>query len=196
VSVRDLLRTVAHWLFGDYRFYHVREVDAAPVPESPPWDGRIGPITNLADLAGAKDHTIRAHGSVNRELGYYAFGAWVGDELASFVILASQKALTLKSVWPLEDGEAMLAQVTTEESFRGRGIAPILINYTARKMGELGFRRLYATIWHSNATPMWVFDKAGWQRFAFLMVVYPFGTKRPGRFVWRRTTRQPPAAQI
>ena len=196
MSVRDLLRTVAHWLFGDYRFYHIRAIDVAAVPQAPPWDGRIGPITDLADLAGAKDRTIRARISVDRGCGRYAFGAWVGDKLASFVILVSKKALGLKSVWPLEDGEAMLAQVTTEETFRGRGIAPILINYAARKMGELGFRRLYATIWHSSAASVRAFDKAGWQRFAFLMVVYPFGTKRPIRFVWRRTTKQRTAAQI
>ena len=92
------------------------------------------------------------------------FGAWVDGELVAVCWFQSRQTYRRRGgLFRLADDEAELAQITTAATFRGRGIAGLLIQYAAARMRGCGFRRLYAKIWRDNVASIRTFERAGWR---------------------------------
>lgn len=68
------------------------------------------------------------------------------------------------STWPLKDGEVALMDIATEESKRGRGLAPRLIRAATQHYLTQGRKRLIAFVWWNNSPSLRAFKKAGWRR--------------------------------
>jgi GNAT superfamily N-acetyltransferase len=88
-------------------------------------------------------------------------------------------------LWVLGKDEAMLIDVLTASSHRGRGLAPLLIRHASAEMRRIGWNPLYAFIWHSHHASYHAFDKAGWHHIAWVLEIHPFGARRSLRFCWR-----------
>jgi L-amino acid N-acyltransferase YncA len=77
-------------------------------------------------------------------------------------------------------------EILTREAFRGRGYAPVLLQYAVREMKQNRFKSLYAWIWHSNIASVRAFEKAGWRYIAFVTEVLPFNAGKILRFQWNK----------
>jgi len=185
--MKQFVRSVARRLLGPYALYRVYE-HWEPGPElSEPTGGEV----TLAQLEDA-DELDRSPDLALRGLAEYAgpdafgFEARVDGSLAAACWFWAGERYKSRNFWPLQADEAKLIQITTAEQFRGRGIAPRLIRFASSRMYGLGYRRLYARIWHSNRASIVAFKKAGWREVAFVIEVAPLGIKRPWRLVLRR----------
>ena len=183
------LRAVAHALLGDYQLFHIFRMeprvdgDAAP-PAGGPW--RFGRVHDMGELSLATARSIRAFAESTWD-GCYAFAAWAGDTLAGLAFFKSRQGYEGgRPLWPLGPGEAELVQLTTEETYRGRGLAPLLIRWSSAQMARLGFPGIYAKVWHNYQSSLRAFRKADWRRVAFLVELYPFGTGKRIRLVFPR----------
>jgi GNAT superfamily N-acetyltransferase len=83
-----------------------------------------------------------------------------------------------RNYWPLKHTHAKLIALETEESARGKGLAPMLLQYAARVMADHGFTDLYARIWHSNHPSRRAFRKAGWRFHALVLEFDALGNRR------------------
>ena len=180
------LSAVARRLFGPYvlcRIYSL-SLENGPRPGSSPWT--LGPIRNAEEMKRSSDPTLR-HVAYCATEGAHGFGAWSNGELASACWFWGAELYNReRSFWPLEAQEAKLIELATAEPFRGRGIAPKLMGYASNEMKKLGYRRLFARVWHSNRSSITAFRKAGWVYVAFVVLISPFGVKKPLRFVHTR----------
>ena len=121
-------------------------------------------IQDAGQLAASPHEEIRNQ-TWAMEPDSWLFGAWVEGELAGICwVHARDTYVSRGGFFALRSDEAELAQITVAAAFRGRGIATELIRHTAVQMGALGFRKLYAKIWHDNYASRRVFERAGWQR--------------------------------
>ncbi len=179
-------RRLARRVLGEYALFRIYALDI-PVP-GPIKDTeclRFGPIEDPEELARSGDAELR-------EMVEYAgpeafgFGVWVEGELAAACWYWVGERYRTRGFWPLGEDEAKLVQIATAHRFRGRGIASRLITWSSSRMGEQGFRRLYARIWHSNRASRAAFAKAGWSEVAFVIDIYPLGRRRRLRLVHRR----------
>jgi hypothetical protein len=84
--------------------------------------------------------------------------------------------------WLLSPGEAALSHLVTARPYRSLGIATKLIAFAARQMGEAGYARLYAWIWHSNIPSVRAFQKAAWKDVALTVSLHVPGVGRQIRF--------------
>lgn len=113
--------------------------------------------------------TVSRHPELQRqawvqEPNTWAFGAWVGDELAAVCWFQARDIYYRRGgLFKLQDDEAELAQITTAEIFRGRGLATKLIRHAAWEMQSVGFHKLYAKIWRDNISSVTAFEHAGWE---------------------------------
>ena len=82
-----------------------------------------------------------------------------------------------RGYWPLKDDECKLISLETLPQAKGRGLAPLVISQATLKMSALGFRKIYARVWHSNAASLRAFAKAGWARHALVIEIFPCGRR-------------------
>jgi GNAT superfamily N-acetyltransferase len=134
-------------------------------PQNGPAEGPMSyaAIEDSAELARSCHQELRIQ-ALAHDADAWAFGAWVQGELAAVCWLYARETLRKRGgLFRLAPDEAELAQVTTAQSFRGRGVATNLIQYAAWQMGLGGFRKLYAKIWHDNKASVQAFERAGWK---------------------------------
>lgn len=175
--------------FGEYLFYHIFSLEISTIPLLSVKQFRLGPIENIEQLKNAKDPLFRQY-SIDREQGHFAYGAWVGEELAAFIVFKTRKAFKTPNLWPLAVDEIDLSQLITEKRFRGKGIGPILVQFGALETGKIGFNRVYIKTWHSNTSAQRAYKKAGCRKIAFLAEIYPFNGHKRFRFVFRTESRR------
>jgi hypothetical protein len=87
----------------------------------------------------------------------------------------------------LPPGAAKLVQIVTAQTFRGRGLAPILIAGSAQAMYRDGFRPLFARVWHTNQASRAAFRKARWIEQDMITTISLPLISTPYR--WRRSSR-------
>lgn len=184
------LRAFARWLFGPYDLWRIYalSLDGFHAPTLPSW--QMKPLQDVKELACASDPILRYLAQFGQE-GAQGFGAWVNGELAAACWYWAGETYKKRNFWPLLDDEAKLVEIATAKRFRGRGIAPQLIAFSAEQMKILGYQRLLARVWHSNRASQSAFRKAGWTYVAFVVQVAPFGINKPLRLV-RAVSKTPP----
>jgi GNAT superfamily N-acetyltransferase len=189
--MKQFARSVARRLLGPYALYRIYEHQgpgpgtSGSEPEPAGDDVALAPLENGAALDRPSDPGLRDLASY---AGSEAFGfeARVDGVLAAACWFWVGERYKTRNFWPLHADEAKLVQITTAERFRGRRIAPRLIRFAAAWMHRLGYRRLYARIWHSNRASVVAFERAGWREIALVIEVAPLGISQPWHLVLRR----------
>lgn len=176
-------RQAAHFLFGDYEYYHLfrfekewdQEAPAAISGES----AHVQPIDAAAIEAGP-DPLLR------EQIEEYA-----GDEALLFGCFLGQRLIGICAYWfggryrekrnflKLAPDEAKLVQIVLLPEWRGCGFGRKLIIDSGRAVIAHGFVRLYARVWHSNTASKRAFRQAGWRDLGSVLELYPLRRSRP-----------------
>ncbi len=186
--LRDLLRGLAQALLGPYGLYWVYRCDAALAGI-----GDAGLELREVDEALLRDDPDPEL----REQAWYAgsgstaFGLHQGGRLRALCFYWQGQRYASRGFWPLADGEAKLVQLFVTPQARGQGLAPVLIAGSAERMLAAGRTALFARVWHSNLPSLRAFERAGWQRVAFVVEINPLRRARPWRL---RLPRRPSPA--
>jgi GNAT superfamily N-acetyltransferase len=118
--------------------------------------------------------------------GARCFGAWVGGNLMGLCTFTfGQEYVESGGFYDLGADQAELADIFTTSQGRGKGVATALIKYSTIAMEELGYKTLYAKVWHSNKSSTRTFNKAGWTQKCFFIRLYPQKLKSYLHFEWR-----------
>jgi GNAT superfamily N-acetyltransferase len=129
---------------------------------------RFKPVNDRQVILSSPSATIRGLAGFGGDEAA-GFGAWSDGHLVSLCwFWWGERYRAARTVWPIDGPAAKLVQISTEETFRGRGIAAGLIQYAAYKLQQQGMGPLYARIWHSNTPSIRAFRKAGWTPAAFV----------------------------
>jgi len=74
-----------------------------------------------------------------------------------------------RNFWPLAQGDVKLIELGVRENARGKGLAVKIVVDSAERIFALGFRRLFARVWHSHAASYRAFERAGWRNVALVV---------------------------
>lgn len=121
-----------------------------------------------------------------------ATGKFAGQDARGFCLKESGEVVAVcwfwwgeryraRNFWALGKDEAKLVQVVVAERARGRGLAPRLLRSAAYMMHADGYSQLFARVWHSNHSSLRAFEKAGWDRVAFVATLGFRGFRSPVR---------------
>ena len=162
------LKITLRRLLGDYEIYNIY-CCASPF-ESPDLPVEMAEISadlcrqssypEIQDLAGYAGRDGKGFGIFDKGELVCACWYWYGE-----------RYVLKRGVWPLEDNEAKLVQITTAENARGKAFARNLVTASSRSMEAAGFRYLFARIWFGHIASERTFEAAGWQRIATMLTV-------------------------
>ena len=181
-TMKDALKRIAHYTLCEYGLYQVwraQPTDLLPRPSTI----QLRAITE--NDVEAADHT-----EVRDSLWYFgeeacAFGAFDGGRLLAFACCWWGTRYTARHSWPLPHGAAKLVHIVTVPAARGRGLAPLLIQFAEASLRADGRTPLFARIWHSNEPSLHAFRRAGWRQVGWLVLINPLRRATPWRFVFK-----------
>lgn len=182
VSAMVNLKWLARRLLADYSLYRIYEFPLEACTPPPTSHYRFIDISNGQALTASGDPCLR-------ELSEYAgrdahgFALCLHGEIAAACWFWSRERYQERAFWPIKSNEAKLVQITTNSQLRGRGFASALLAFASFQMKQLGYKRLFARVWHSNRASIATFSKAGWKEIAFVLELRPWGTHRSFRYV-------------
>lgn len=174
-------------LLRDYSLYRIYAWESDRVASAPGLKAgiRVDRVASLGPLRDAADPELRALTQYAGEEAF-GFGVWADDTLAGVCWYWTGERYRTRNFWPLQEGEAKLVQIVTGAGFRRQGLAALLVERSSSEMAALGFRRLFARVWHSNRASIRTFERAGWRYVAFVAEVQPLLGPRRLRWVSRR----------
>lgn len=93
----------------------------------------------------------------------FGFSSLKGLEKLQLILLAydNNKAIACAALKPINEMTAEIARVYTEEEYRGRGIAKILINEIIEYAKENGYKELILDTWKTNTAAKTLYEKLG-----------------------------------
>lgn len=183
--IRESVKRPLRGLFGDYQYWKVYSVDLPyPRPELP--EGIQIREVSAQDLEG-----ITAK-------GFYA-GNYLGEGALGFGLFVERELAALQGVWwgeryvrerngrswRIPQHAAKTNSLYTFEPYRGRGYAGLLKRYVLAELGNRGFTKVYARIWHSHKNSIHVSTKAGLRLVGVYIEVCPFGKRIELRIPFR-----------
>lgn len=160
---KRVLKCLLGRVTSDYRINWIYATDTLPVSDDEAFS--IEPETAAHRAALRASSTGKMRNSQN-----YADAGLIGLVLTetgqplAVAHFAEVNQYGRFSTWPLKNGEVALMDIATEESERGRGLAPRLIRAATRHYMTQGRKRLIAFVWWSNNPSIRAFKKAGWRR--------------------------------
>lgn len=176
------LKAIARCILGEYDLYRIfaAEPSAATPPSLP---SRMELSTIQADaIEASTDEMIRTE-AWYAGAGAEAFACTVDGRIVGLCFFWHGARYRARNYWPLAPDEAKLVQIITVTDFRGKGVARALIGYSSARMFELGYKRLIARVWHSNAPSIHAFQSAGWRQIAQVLRFNPLRRAHSFRFV-------------
>ncbi len=166
--LRIILKKIATLLFGEYSIFKIYTQDLeklSVIKKFPPnFHHYQQDNKHVKGFSGPESHGFNYIDDENLK-EFCRCWYWYNDRYKE------------RDFWPLKHGEAKLVDIRTIEEARGQGIASMLISYSSNEMKKLGFKRLYARIWHSNTPSLRTFEKAGWKPCYLVIEIYPLGKK-------------------
>jgi len=165
-------------VFPSYQLLRVYHFDTERLVFEPPKDVVLAPIPDSQTVkTSGVDEVIRARGWYAGEHAH-GFGLWSGSTLVATAWFWTRQRPGVPSWFAtLVDDEAVLVDIVTAPSYRGRGYASVLTNFAANELRKLGYRRLWTWIWHSNTPSIRSFKKAEWVYSHFFIQVQPFWSR-------------------
>jgi GNAT superfamily N-acetyltransferase len=182
-SLRRALKTAAAVLLGPYRFNRIcrlATMSVAPAMPSGICCQRLERSFAAADI----DPELRERFSYEGD-DAYGYGLFRDGRLAAVCWFWGPRRFNDPKLWVLGTNEAILVDLMTATRCRGRGLAPLLIQYASSEMRRTGWDPLYTWMWHTHSASYRAFDKAGWTQIAWVLEIRPFGMARTLRFCWR-----------
>lgn len=176
------IKRAAHWLLN-YDIYRIYEFDTLSSNKPVEHSANIQVIDKAALTHSANPDIASQDWYGGNDTMIYAYKD--GDDIAAIVVYWFADRYRTRNFWPLQEGQAKLVQVYTLESHRGRGLAPQIISYSAADMGQRGFTRLYARVWHSNEPSHRAFTRSLWKPIATVIQLTPLKFLPPIRWVRR-----------
>jgi GNAT superfamily N-acetyltransferase len=148
-----------------YEIWRIYSIDTSRCQSPSPSGLDFGLLRDLAqmDAPGVAPEVRRA--KCVRD-GALVYAAWRDGTLAGVCWLWPGPLLEKRNIGAQPADCAEIIQITVAEAFRGQGIASALIRYASSQVPALGYRRLYAQIWHSNIASVKAFEKCGWDKVA------------------------------
>lgn len=162
-GIKWVLKRLLHRATSEYRINWIYAADALPDSDDEAFSIEPETAVHRAILRASPTSKMRSSQS-------YADAGLIGLVLAetgrplAVAHFAEVNQYGRFSTWPLKDGEVALMDIATEESERGRGLAPRLIRAATRHYLTQGRKRLIAFVWWSNSPSLRAFKKAGWRR--------------------------------
>ncbi|OOG24900.1 GNAT family N-acetyltransferase [Thioalkalivibrio denitrificans] len=183
---RGVLKWFLHTSLGDYQYWKVYSVDLPyPYPELPA--GVAIREVSPEDLAAlVSDERIYGEDYWGDEA--LGFGLFVNGELASLQgVWWGERYMRERQgrSWRIPDGAVKTHNLHTISAYRGRGYASLLKRYVLAELGERGFRKVYARIWHSHTNSIRVSRRAGMRLVGAYIEVCPFGKRIELRIPFR-----------
>lgn len=182
-ALKNFLKRLAGQLIGEYSPYFIYRWTADRADEGIYRETGFNVRPIDGEQLAASDALMQAQAGYLGEESM-AFGCFVDEQLVGLCFYWFGDRYKPRGFWPLAQGEAKLVHIIVSPSGRGRGVAPELIQASARAMVDAGFSNLYARIWHSNRPSLRAFEKAGWLRIAFVLEFNAFRAKKPTRIQW------------
>lgn len=182
--MKRILKSLAKFFLGEYALYHIYRCEPALLPRpTPVAQNRRFSRVDQAEILSSADRVVLD------QIGY------CGPDSQAYACLEDARIIGLcffwwgaryrtRNFWPLAEGEAKLVQIIVLPQMRGQGVAAQLITYATADMFAQGYSRLYARIWHSHASSLKAFSRAGWQRIATLIETHPLQRKKALRLCW------------
>jgi len=181
MRLKDLAKSLAGYAFGKYQLIRLY---------CKTLDGDAADASGTLECREIKDLNV-IHELGTEEIKNHAWYGAQGQGAFGYGIIQDQKLVCTCWYWTkedrrlparffsnLQDSDAVMVDLLTSESARGRGYASALIRYSEQKLKEAGFRRLLTWVWHSNNPSIRTFEKSGWKYTGFLIEVQPFRTSR------------------
>jgi GNAT superfamily N-acetyltransferase len=171
----------------EYACYHVYSLplDAPHTPEPLPVSCRLAELT-IDDLHASSVEALRdcnAYGGRDARL----FGVFGADgTLACVQCIWYGERYFARAYWPVERDSAVSMHLVTAPTQRNKGFATLVKEYSAVRLREAGFKRLYSRIWWTNAPSLRVSEKVGWVRVGTLVEIALPGRGRPLLLSFRR----------
>lgn len=166
--IRRLAKAAIRKVITDYDLYTILRAPDVIAEPAGREDVRFDRVTDLQIVRDAPGAIIRDQAGLGGEEAA-GFGAWIDGRLVSACwFWWGERYRVSRMLWPLADHEAKLVQIGTDDAFRGRHIAPDLIQYAGYHMRLQGAGRLYARVWHSNKPSIKAFRRAGWTPAAWV----------------------------
>lgn len=186
-----LLRTVGRWiarsLLREYQLYWIVGCRRAPQNVVKDRSGTTVVSPGAAEIRASTVPEIRATST------------FAGQDARGFCLTESGEIVAVcwfwwgeryraRNFWALRKDEAKLVQIVVAGRARGRGLAPKLLRSAADMMHDDGYSQLFARVWHSNHSSLRAFEKAGWDRVAFVANLGFRGFRAPVRITvpWHR----------
>lgn len=168
--MKEILKAFARLVFAEYQLLRVYVVDTKVREIEPVHRIRLGRIAEEElVLHEAKDSDLQSHAWYAGEHST-GFGLWEAGRLVCLCWIWTHNHPSLpKHFAQIGTDEAVLMDIITASSSRGKGYAPMLIRHAESEMGKQGYRRLWAWIWHSNTPSIRSFTKANWTYSHFLV---------------------------
>lgn len=110
------------------------------------------------------------------------------DRPVAIAFYADRTTYTSDEIWQMEADGAAMVEIPTLAEHRGRSLAPLLIEHSAKAMRAMGKQNLIAWVWWSHSSSRRAFDKAQWRYGAFAYSLRFRGSKR--RIVGHRVIRR------
>lgn len=176
--MKKLIKKIIHLIIGEYSPYFIYgracnlQADASTSGSAPGF--REMDTEALASIDTTFVQEQRWYGGTETNCFTYIHEG----QIAGICFYWHGERYKTRDFWPLKKTEAKLVQIVVAPEMRGRGIASRLIAFSTNEMARKGFDRLYARIWHSNDPSMKAFERAGWQRIAFVLELNPFRSAR------------------
>ena len=116
----------------------------------------------------------------------HLFGILRDDTLVSMQCLWFGERYRKSAFWPLGRGDAASVHLVTAASERGKGLATLLKRYSAGRLRDRGFARLYSRIWWTNTASLRVSEKAGWSQVGTVVELEAPWRRDPLRRIFHR----------
>lgn len=185
--LKSVLRSLLEWLGLGYDLYRVYQIDlleggriAAP---NLPHGYSAGVIS--AELAReATDLTMREQAWYGGN-GAYGFAIFFNEQPVCMQwYWYGERYRSMRGFWPLSAHEAKSVQLITCVEHRGRGLATVLKNFSARHLADAGYQRIFSRIWWNNHQSIRVSEKAGWRQVAIVALIHRTPSGRTFRFAY------------
>lgn len=191
--MKELLKRLAHALFGDYQLNRIYCLDLADQPPLSSELLRDGVVIQAIDspqqIAASPDKRIRDHAWYAGEHAQ-GYGIWEDGQLICMCWFWTPTRPGMPARFSrLSEKEAVMVDLITTPPCRGKGYAVAITKFAANDLYNKGYSRLWTWVWHSNSPSIRVFAKAGWTYSHFLAEFQLPGMRTVLRF------RIPPVGQ-
>lgn len=177
------LKSLASWIAGEYDIYRIFAADGARFAGEPAKNAMRFEAVTVESIAASADELIRLQQSYAGE-GSTAFACHVDGRIVGVCFYWHGIRYRARNYWPLAVDQAKLVQIVTTPNMRGQGVARGLIAYSTACMLELGFTKLLARVWVTNAPSRAAFIAAGWRQIAVVVRINPLRRAQPLRITF------------